>query len=508
MSRKQATTIGIVSVVSVMVIAFIVMLANNYFSRLLATDELGAKQPPVQLNEQARALNDAFVAVSNAVLTEVVSISVEIEEKSQPNPFQEEFKDFFKFFGEPAPEDHNQSKQRFEGSGSGVIISDDGYIVTNNHVVENAITIKVKTSDKKEYKAKLIGTDPMTDIALIKIDASGLPMAYFAEIKDVKVGEWVVAVGNPLGLTQTVTAGIVSAIGRGGLGLPTNAKNANYNVENFIQTDAAINPGNSGGGLFNLSGGLVGINSAIATRTGGYMGYGFAIPVDLVKSVVLDLKANGKVNRGYIGVQIRSIDEVEAKGVGLSKVEGAMVHGVLKGSPAEKSGVQIGDVILQVNGKPISTSNELQSEIAMHRAGDYVDLTIWRDEKQMNIKVKLEPREEEPTTTAEASKGEEEEETSKALTFDKLGFTVDNLTSDLKSKLGADYGVVVTKVQRYSEAESRGMQVNGVITKVNREKITSVSQLKKIIDGRKSGDVVMLQLHYKDSDRIVGLEIP
>ncbi|HPO64060.1 MAG TPA: Do family serine endopeptidase [Candidatus Kapabacteria bacterium] len=491
----------------IFIIAVIIIISNlNSVSNLFAQDSIGASKPPVVISPQVDAMNNAFVAVSEAVLPTVVSINVEIETSAGKNQFQDQFKDFFEFFGMPQDEGEEQGKRRSEGSGSGVIISQNGYIVTNNHVVENAVSIKVKTYDKKEYKAELIGTDPLTDLALIKIDASPLPVAHLADMDNVRIGEWVLAVGNPLGLNSTVTTGIVSAIGRGELSLSRDKDG--YSIENFIQTDAAINPGNSGGGLFNLHGSLVGINTAIATRTGTYIGYGFAIPIDLVRSVVLDLMDDGKINRGYIGVSIRTVDEVVAKSLGLDKVEGALVHNILKDSPAEKAGVESGDVILEVDGKKISTSNELQSTIVMKRAGDKVNLTIWRDGKKINKTVKLEPRDKD-TEIASATKGDEEkEEVSSSVDFDKLGFTAETLNKDIKENFDVKQGAYVTKVKRYSLAEQRGLVPNGVIIKADRKEIKSPSDLKKIVDSKKSGETILLHLKYKDQTRIVAFEIP
>ncbi len=491
----------------VFIILLIIIISNfNSVSNLFAQDSIGASKPPVELSPQIDALNNAFVDVSEAVLPTVVSINVEIETSTSNNQFHDQFKDFFEFFGIPQEEGEEQGRRRSEGSGSGVIIAENGYIVTNNHVVENAVNISVKTYDKKEYKAELIGTDPLTDLALIKIDANALPLVHLADMDKVRIGEWVVAVGNPLGLNSTVTTGIVSAIGRGELSLLRDKDG--YSIENFIQTDAAINPGNSGGGLFNLHGSLVGINTAIATRTGTYIGYGFAIPIDLVRSVVMDLMDDGKINRGYIGVSIRTVDEVVAKSLGLDRVEGALVHNILKDSPAEKAGVESGDVILEVDGKKIATSNELQSTIVMKRAGDKVNLTIWRDGKKINKTVKLEPRDKD-TEIASASKGDDQIEEAKAsVDFDQLGFTAETLNKDIKENFDVKQGAYVSKVKRYSLAEQRGLAPNGVIIKADRKEIKSPSDLKKIIDSKKAGETILLHLKYKDQTRIVAFEIP
>ena len=468
---------------------------------------IGASKPPVVVSEQVKALNDAYVNVSNAVIPTVVSVSVVVENKDT-GQMNEQFREFFKFFGQPFGDNENPNFHKSEGSGSGVIISDDGYIVTNNHVVENATEITVTTNDKKEHKAKLIGRDPLTDLAVIKIEGNNFQVAHFGDIENVKVGEMVIAVGNPLGLNSTVTGGIVSAIGRGGLALGNDR--SGYSVENFIQTDAAINPGNSGGGLFNLEGSLVGINSAIATRTGTYIGYGFAIPIDLVKAVILDLIDDGKVNRGYIGFRIKTVDEIEAKSSGLDKVEGAMVHEVIKDQAADKAGLEMGDIILEIDGKVLKTSNELQNQIVLHRAGDVVDLTIWRDGKKIHKSVKLLARDEEKddVKTVAGKEPKKDEESNKPITFDKLGFSIGPLTSEIKKNNDVSKGVVVTKVDRFGKAAERGLSPNGVIVKADRKELNSPEQLKKLIDSKKPGDAILLQLKYPDASRIVALEIP
>ncbi|MDQ1266532.1 MAG: Do family serine endopeptidase [Bacteroidota bacterium] len=510
MKRNIVAAIGVIG----LGISLFVLIASNFGSdsvfNLFAKerDSLGAKNPPVVLSETAKAVNDALVNVSNAVVPTVVSISVEIEEKAGSNPMQEQWQEFFKFFGEPEDGEEEGPAPKAEASGSGVIISEDGYIVTNNHVVENASEIKVTTNDKKEHKAKLIGRDPLTDLALIKIEANGLPMIHFADMDNVKVGEMVIAVGNPLGLNSTVTSGIISAIGRGDLSLLRNK--GGYSVEHFIQTDAAINPGNSGGGLFNLSGSLVGINTAIATRTGSYIGYGFAIPVDLVQAVVYDLIDDGKIDRGYIGVQIRSVDEVMAKSSGLDKVQGVVVHDVLNDSPAEKAGLEPGDIILELDGKPISTSNELQSLIVLRRAGDNVNLTVWRDGKKIYKSITLQRKDDDAQVVdnSDNSKKDKDEDASKPVTFDKIGFSVTPLTKEIKDKNKVSQGVYISKVDRYSIAESRGLQANGVIVKADGKNVSSTDDLKNILKNKKPGDAVALQVKYSDANRIVAFEIP
>lgn len=473
--------------------------------------DVGAKNPPVMMNETVKALNDAYKAVSKSVNPSVVSINVLTETKVPKNRLP----DLFKFFGQPddGSQDDNgggdDRTQKSEGAGSGVVITEDGYIVTNNHVVEDASTdgIKVIFSDKKEYKAKLIGRDPLTDIAVLKIEAKGLPAVHFGNSDDVQVGEMVIAVGNPLGLHSTVTSGIVSALGRGALGLNNNS----YAIENFIQVDAAINPGNSGGGLFNLQGSLIGINSAIASRTGYFSGYGFAIPVNLAKAVILDIMDDGKVDRGYIGVQIRSVDEVIAKSMKLDNVAGVLVDNVLPNGAASKAGLESGDVILELDGLPVNTSNELQSRVVQHRAGETVKLKVWRDGKVINKSVTLQPKDDDKLAD-NAKKGigpgeEPDEDSNKPVTFKQLGFSVSSLTEKAKKDNDVENGVVITKVDQYSEAAERGLYPNGVITKADKQAIQTPAQLKKAMDAKR-GDVIRLQLKTKDGTRLVFIEVP
>ncbi len=504
MKGKFAVTASLTAV-SIMILYLIVSAINpNIMSNLFADEKIGADKAPVTLSEPAKILNNAMQSVSNAVVPTVVSIKVKMKKSTEKNPFNDEFQEFFKFFGQPFEDDGP-----VEGGGSGVFVTPTGYIITNNHVVENANDIVVTTDDKKEYKAKLIGTDPSTDLAVIKIEVENMPYVHLGDMDNVKVGEMVIAVGNPLGLNSTVTAGIVSAIGRGSLALVRD-KNGYGGVENFIQTDAAINPGNSGGGLFNLEGSLIGINNAIATRTGTYIGYGFAIPVDIVKAVVSDIIRSGKVTRAYIGVQIRSLDEVMAKSLGMEKVEGALVNDVVKNSPGEKAGIEPGDVILNINGKELKSSNELQAEVVKHKVGESVTLKIWRDGKLITKTVKLEARDaDDIASNDEAVTGDDDsQETGKTLSFDKLGFSVDNLTKKQKDDYNVDKGVIITKVERNSVALDRGILPEGIITKADRQQVSSPKELKRIIESKKSGDALMLNIKYKDTNRIIAVEIP
>ena len=475
-----------------------------------ANKEIGAKNPPITLSPQVQAINDAFTSASKTVNATVVNIKVITESKA----VNKDLRDLFRFFGGPedAPggggEEREMPKQ--EGAGSGVIISTDGYIITNNHVVDEAKEdgITVILSDKKEYKAKLIGKDPLTDLAVIKVEANNLPVAHIGNSDEVAIGEMVIAVGNPLGLNSTVTSGIVSAIGRGALGL----NHDRYAVENFIQTDAAINPGNSGGGLFNLRGSLIGINSAIATRTGGYMGYGFAIPSNLMKAVALDIIEDGKVDRGYIGISLRPVDEVSAKSLKLDKVVGALVDDIIKDSPAEKAGIEPGDVILELDGKPVNSSNDLQSLVAQRRAGDKVNLKIWREGKSITKSVTLKKRDDDKMASNDegvtgSSSNNDEDNSNGTVAFKDLGFTVAPLTQKNKEDLDIEEGVLVSKVDNYSPASQRGLFPGLAIVKADKQAITKTGQIKKLMKDRQ-GEVLRLQVKSKDGSRLVFLEIP
>jgi len=383
--------------------------------------------------------------------------------------------------------------------------------MTNNHVIEEADDegIEVIFDDRKRMKAKVIGTDPSTDLAIIKVDAAELPTATFGNSDSLEVGEWVVAVGNPLGLQSTVTAGIISAVGRN-IGIIRDS----YGIENFIQTDAAINPGNSGGPLVNLYGEVIGINTAIATTNARYQGYGFAIPINLARAVAEDIIKYGKVRRGYIGVNIQDIDETTAKALGLPRVTGVIVQGVVDGGAAEDAGIKEGDVILSVDGKEMNKANELQTYIARHHPGDEVRLKIFRDGKTFEKTVTLRSRKEDNVTTASRGKNPDTEERnsetseSKTLSLSELGFTVKSLSANQKAEYKVDNGVLVTNVTTYSEAFNRGLQEGDVILEADRKEIKSPKDLKSIIEEKKSGDAILLRTKKRDgTSRFIAMQI-
>ena len=465
--------------------------------------KLGSDKAPSKTDLDLQAANDAFVKVSKEATPSVVYISVTTKPR-KPDGREEEFFKFFPDFRFHQPEGQTQ------GAGSGVIVTKDGYVMTNNHVVDNAADdgIEVVLNDTRRFKAKLIGADPLTDVAVVKIEGDNLPVAMIGNSDDVQVGQWALAIGNPLGLNSTVTAGIISYLGRGNLRLIEDS----YGVENFIQTDAAVNPGNSGGALVNIYGEVIGINTAIATTNQRYQGYSFAIPINLAKSVATDLILHGKVERGYIGVQISQVDETLAKASGLEKPEGVFVQEVV-GEAAKAAGVKAGDIILTIDNRPMKAPNELQAYIASKHPGDKVKLLIWRDEKKMEKVITLKPRSEGPTT---ASLEEDESDPSiaqdasvRSLDFEKLGFSVKKADSRLLKDRDASRGVVVSSIKNFGEAASRFLREGDLILDVDKKDFSSLTEFEKIMKSKKEGEAVLLRVKGADNKiRFVALMIP
>jgi Do/DeqQ family serine protease len=457
--------------------------------------KLGAENPPVSLDADASSFGQAFIETAEKVTPAIVQITVVSDRGKDPHG------DFFFFPFKDLPKEQ-------KGSGSGILISEDGYIITNNHVVENANKVTVGMFDKRRFEATVIGTDPLTDLAVIKIDAEDLPVAYLGDSDQLKVGQWVMAIGNPLSLASTVTAGIVSAIGRGSLGLIRDS----YGVENFIQTDAAINPGNSGGALVDLSGAVVGVNSAIATSgTGTYIGYGFAIPINLAKAVAKDLIAHGKVSRGYIGVNISEVDDAMAKSLGMDKPRGIIIQNVLEGSAASESDLRAGDVILEIDGREVDAPNQLQSYVAAQTAGTTVTLKIFRDGETLERKVTLKAKDDDSKTEPVSDKKDEANKKNKKLsiaTFDDLGLTVKNLSERDMKDFGVDNGVLITEVKPFSKAEDQKLFAGLVILEADKKEINDVSDLTDIIDSKRGDAVLLNVVDSKGNRRFVGLEIP
>ncbi len=412
-----------------------------------------------------------FVSVAKQAKASVVNISATRKSKPGLEPFSSPFFDdpfFRRFFGEefgrksPRPKERERQEQ---GLGSGVIVSQDGYIVTNNHVVEQADELTVALSDKRTFKAKVIGSDPKTDIAVVKIEASNLSPLQWGDSLQLEVGELVLAVGNPFGLSQTVTMGIISAVGRANMGI--------VDYEDFIQTDAAINPGNSGGALVNLKGELIGINTAIFSRTGGNMGIGFAVPSNMAKSVMQSLLKYGKVIRGWIGVSIQEVTPELAKEFGASDTQGALVGDVMKDSPAEKAKLERGDIITSYNRTPIKDPAHLRSLVAETAPGTTVTLSILREKKQEDVSLTIG---ELPKNVAEAAgRSGEGVRGEHAL----AGVTVEDLLESRSGQSRHRSGVVVTDIEANSPAEQAGLRIGDVIIEINRKPIRNVQDFEQ-----------------------------
>jgi len=397
-------------------------------------------------------------------------------------------KDFFggggnQFFMDPGQQGQPQQREN-ASTGSGVIISKDGYIVTNNHVVANASELEVTLSDKRSYKAKVIGTDPSTDLAVIQIKENNLPILAFGNSDLAKVGSWVLAVGNPFNLTSTVTAGVVSAKARN---ISILREKSNMPIESFIQTDAAINPGNSGGALVNLNGDLIGINTAIASPTGAYSGYGFAVPVNLVQKVVEDIVKFGAVQRGFLGIVIRDLDSKTAREKDLSISEGVVVDSVNKESAAKDAGVLKGDVIVKVGATRINSVAELQEQIARHRPGDKVVLTVNREGKELPLTTTLKNKD----GKTEVTKSDRKE------IFEVMGAEFSDLTAKEKKAAKVESGVKVSRIFPGGKLKTQtDMKEGFVITKVDKQIINSSKDLAGILEKKTGG--VMLEGVYLD----------
>ncbi len=383
---------------------------------------------------------------------------------------------FHGLFGNPL-----QGGMRPQSSGSGVIISKDGHIATNNHVVKNAEKVEVTLEDKRSYTATVIGTDPTTDLALLKIDEDELPFLPFGNSTEVLVGEWVLAVGNPFNLTSTVTAGIVSAKGRS-----LNLLNEEFAIESFIQTDAAVNPGNSGGALINTAGQLIGINTAIASETGSFSGYSFAIPVNIVRKVMEDLREFGEVQRGIIGVQIQNINSQIAEKYNLETLEGALVTGTIQGGAAQSAGIQQGDIITKVNETPIRGASELQEEIGIYHPGDKVQLTLIREGATRQMEVTLRSREGKTTMAERTPKGEAADADGFST---KLGVKMEAISQEEKEKLDLENGVKVVQLNK-GKLKDAGLEEGFVITRVNKQMVETPADVEHYVANSEGGILI------------------
>ncbi|HHM05179.1 MAG TPA: DegQ family serine endoprotease [Gammaproteobacteria bacterium] len=401
------------------------------------------------------------------------------------SPFGEWFR---RFFGEQGDE---LEEYNTESLGSGFVISKDGYVLTNHHVIKGADEIVVRLSDRRQLVAELVGSDPRSDVALLKIDAEGLPTVDIGQSSRLEVGEWVLAIGSPFDFDHTVTAGIVSALGRS---LP------NENYVPFIQTDVAINPGNSGGPLFNMDGEVVGINAQIYSRTGGFMGLSFAIPIDLAMEVVDQLKDKGKVSRGWLGVLIQDVTRDLAESFGMDRPEGALVSQVLPDSPAEKSGLRVGDVIVKFGGRHIPDSASLPPIVGRTMAGETVPVEVVRDGKRKEIRVKIGelPEDEELKL---ASRGE------KSFSEDRLGAVVAELNDEQRKSLDGKRGGVVVKDVKGGAARAAGLRDGDIILKINGVDVEGVEQFRKLIDALPADRSVPMLIQRGDGPMFLALKL-
>ncbi|MDD4225689.1 MAG: Do family serine endopeptidase [Mariniphaga sp.] len=440
-----------------------VWLYSSFFSKaqvITVTEDQPMRFVNLPANSQQQ-LPDLTFAAENSVhaVVHIATQSLRGGGWSSGNPF---FDEFFGF--------GRQEPQLAMGYGSGVILTEDGYIVTNNHVIENSQKIKVILNNKEEYDARLIGADPSTDLALLKIEAEKLPYLTYGNSDDLKLGEWVLAVGNPFNLTSTVTAGIISARARN-LGINTDQ----YSIESFIQTDAAVNPGNSGGALVNQQGNLVGINTAIASRTGSYTGYSFAVPVTIVKKVVEDLKEFGEVQRALLGVNITDVTSAIVENEGLDKLEGVFVAAVTENGAAKAAGIKQGDIIVSVAGEPVNSSAELQEKVSRFRPGDDVKIVVKRNGDRKQFSVTLRNRHGDTQIVRD--------------NVTVLGARFEMINSKDKQNLNLDFGIKITELNR-GKLMDAGLKKGFIITHVNKIPMYEVNDFKREIGNAKGGILV------------------
>ena len=487
---KQLVRQSIGGAVALAALSALLIWGGQSLSSSHASSPAASTAMPVAL-PMSSAPSNGFTEVAKAVTPAVVNITTVTTEKvSDSRGLPDELRDRMEeFFGGPGgpfgprgfrgpqgpgePRDH-----RGGGQGSGVIVSPDGYILTNNHVIDGARTVTITLPDKREFQGKIVGTDPKTDLAVVKIDGQNLPTVSWGDATALQVGEYVLAVGNPFGLNSTVTLGIVSALGRGRMGITQ--------YEDFIQTDAAINPGNSGGALVNTKGELVGINTAIFSQTGGYQGVGFAVPTSMSKPIYESLVKNGKVVRGFLGVSIQDLNPELAKSFGIKDAKGALVSDVKDDGPAGQAGFKQGDIITAYNGSPVGDATALQRQVTKTSVGTKVTVRVMRDgqEKDLTVTIGEQP---DTTKTAKAETGEKD--------YAFAGVAVQDLDRDTAKELGVKgkaQGVVVTAVEPDSGAEKAGVMRGDVIREINRQPVKSVKDFEKVSSGLKKGENALI----------------
>lgn len=462
-------------------------LGNKENVKLDFNSSVPTSKVALSVNEKGEVIPLDFTATAEKVTPAVVHIrSTQSQSRTEESQYYNPFRDFF------GPDLGPKMQMRpSQSTGSGVIINSDGYIVTNNHVVQDAEIVEVTLNDNRSFKAEVVGTDPDTDIALIKVDQKGLPSLAFVDSDKARVGEWVLAVGNPFNLNSTVTAGIISAKGRNINIIDRRTEQGNTAIESFIQTDAAINPGNSGGALVDLSGGLLGINTAIASPTGAYSGYGFAVPANIVNKIVEDLLNFGVVQRGWLGVSIQSVTSDLVKEKDLSVNDGAFISAFAENSAAKDGGLKEGDVVVKIDGTPIHSSAALIEYIGRKRPGDKISVTVNRHGKESTYPITLKNREGKVTAV------KMEERTGLAA----LNIQVEDIDPAVLKKLELKNGVKVTSIANGKVARYTDMREGFIITKVNETPVKTAKELNDILKSKKPGEIVTLAGTYEDFPR-------
>lgn len=494
--RRVATALGIAAISAALLWgnSSIIPISHALSSQAPTATTVSLPIPP----------GSGFTETAKAVTPAVVNITTITTEQVSDGPFgrdelRERMEEFFGgpfgprgFRGPQGPaEPHGR---RGGGQGSGVIVSTDGYILTNNHVIANAREVNVTLPDKREFKGRIVGTDPKTDLAVVKIDGQNLPSVPWGDASKLQVGEYVLAVGNPFGLNSTVTLGIVSALGRGHMGITQ--------YEDFIQTDAAINPGNSGGALVNTRGELVGINTAIFSQTGGYQGVGFAVPTSMGKPIYESLIKNGKVVRGYLGIGIQDLNHDLAESFGIKDAKGALVSDVKEGSPADRAGMKQGDVVISYHGSAVEDALTLQRVVTRTSVGSKVPVKVVRDGQEKDLTIVIG---EQPDTVKTAKAGTDEPGE-----YAFAGIAVQDLDRETAKELGIKdqtQGVVVTNVAPDSGAEKAGLVPGDVIREINRKPIKSVKDFEQMSSGVKKGENVLILINRRGASLFLSAKV-
>jgi serine protease Do len=444
---------------------------NTIFSKNLNFETQNKQVQSLDGLDTVLKLQNVYREIAKSLTPAVVSINVESEQIVR-NPYNDFFNDpfFRRFFGEEnmGPKEF---KRKLQAMGSGFIVTKDGYLFSNYHVVKDATKIVVILADKRQFTAKVIGSDPETDIALLKINANNLPIVPLGDSGEAQVGDMVVAIGNPFGLSGTYTKGIISATGRPGM----------TGFQKFIQTDAPVNPGNSGGPLVNIKGQVIGINTAIQSQTGGYQGISFAVPVNTAKNVASQILGQGKIERGYIGINIAALDSTTRKLFGLSENEGVMVSKVEKDGPAEKAGIKKGDIITSIDGESVNSPDDLQAEIGSMQPGKIVKTEIYRDKKKLTVNVKLSERPGNIVTKSESNNDQDQPKE----TFEYLGAVFIDASKAILEQNGTDHGVLVREIKQDSPL-SDILENGSIISSINDTDIKSLGDLKNFANNNKN----------------------